>query len=130
MAIEWDYAQMTTGLPEIDEEHKEWLRRFNEFDAAIVNSQGVKAVQRTLDFMAQYAETHFAHEEACMAQYNSPIAALNHTEHDRFRAKLYEIQAWIQQEGTTLVEVVSLKIDMEQWLINHICRIDVQLHPY
>jgi hemerythrin len=129
MTVKWDYAQMTTGLPEIDEEHKEWIRRFNEFDAAVAEGQGLEAIQHTLHFLAQYTETHFAHEEARMAQYNSPVAALNRAEHDRFRAKLYEIEAWIQREGTTLVEVVSLKIDMEQWLVNHICKVDVQLQP-
>jgi hemerythrin len=127
MAVEWDYAQMTTGLSEIDEEHKEWIRRFNEFEAAVVEGQGLEEIRHTLHFLAQYTETHFAHEEARMAQYNSPVAALNRAEHDRFRAKLHEIETWIQREGTTLVEVVSLKIDMEQWLVNHICKIDVEL---
>jgi hemerythrin len=127
MAVEWDYAQMTTGVPEIDEEHKEWIRRFKEFEAAVIEGRGLEKIQNTLHFLAQYTETHFVHEEAYMAQYDSPVAALNRAEHDRFRAKLHEIETWIQQEGATLVEVMSLKIDMEQWLVNHICKIDVEL---
>jgi hemerythrin-like metal-binding protein len=129
MAIKWDYTTMTTGSSEIDEEHQEWIRRFNEFDAAIANGQGLEAIQHILHFLAEYTVTHFAHEEARMAQHNSPVAALNRTEHGRFRANLDEIERWMQQEGTSLVEVVSVKIDMENWLINHICKIDAQLRP-
>jgi len=129
MAIEWDYARMTTGLPGIDAEHQEWIRRFNEFDTAVTSGQGLETIQDTLNFLATYAETHFAHEEALAARHGSPVAALNRANHDQFRAQIQDIQAWIQQEGASLVEVVSLKIDMEQWLINHICKVDTQLHP-
>jgi hemerythrin len=130
MTIEWDYASMTTGLPAIDEQHQEWIRRFNEFDEAVTAGQGTEAIQRTLDFLAKYAETHFENEEAIAAQLHSPIEQLNHTNHDNFRAKLYEIQKWIHWDGASVVEVLSLKIDMENWLVNHICTVDTQLRPH
>jgi len=33
MAIEWDDAKLGTGLPDIDEQHKEWIRRFKRVRA-------------------------------------------------------------------------------------------------
>ena len=39
MAIKWNDEKMATGLPEIDSQHKEWIRRFNEFDDAVVNGK-------------------------------------------------------------------------------------------
>ena len=127
MAIEWNAEKMATGFPEIDAQHKEWIRRINEFDDAVVNRKGQEAIQNTLDFLTQYSETHFASEEAIMAQRNSPVQEANRAAHDEFRGKLAEIRAWVKNEGATSVEVVELRFVLEQWLVNHICTIDVQL---
>ena len=39
MTINWDAEKMTTGIGEIDEQHKEWIRRFNEFDDAVTSQR-------------------------------------------------------------------------------------------
>ena len=127
MAIKWNDEKMATGLPEIDSQHKEWIRRFNEFEDAVVNGKGQDAIRNTLGFLEQYAEIHFAHEESSMTRYNSPTQAINRAAHDEFRGKLAEIKAWVKHEGVTTVEVVALKAMLEEWLVNHICTIDVQL---
>jgi hemerythrin len=127
MTIKWVYKKMTTGLSEIDEQHKEWIRRFNEFDNAVINRKGQDAIQSAISFFAQYTETHFAREEACMTQYHCPAQAANRAAHDEFRAKLSEIKGWVEQEGATMVEVMALEQALEEWLVNHICAIDVQL---
>jgi hemerythrin len=129
MPLVWDQLQMTTRLPEIDEEHKEWIRRFNEFDQAVTLGRGVEAVEETLNFLAEYAEAHFKHEEALAEQHHSPVAALNHENHNQFRAQLQEIRRWTQQDGASTVEVVAIKLEMEQWLVNHICKVDTRILP-
>ena len=127
MAIEWNDEKMATGFPEIDAQHKEWIRRINEFDDAVVNRKGQEAIQNTLDFLAQYSETHFAGEEALMAQRNSPVQEPNRAAHDEFRGKLAEIRTWAKNDSATSVEVIALKDALEEWLVNHICTVDVQL---
>lgn len=127
MTIKWNAEQMATGLPEVDTQHQEWIRRFNEFDDAVVNRQGQNSILSTLDFLTQYSETHFASEEASMTRLNSPALAANCAAHNEFRRKIAEIKAWVSQEGVSIVEVIELKIILEKWLVNHICTIDVQL---
>jgi hemerythrin len=127
MAIEWNAERMATGLPEIDAQHQVWIRRFNEFDNAVINRQGLNSILSTLDFLTQYAETHFASEEASMARLNSPAQAANRAAHNEFRRKLTEIKTWVSHEGVSMVEVIALKVTLEDWLVNHICTIDVQL---
>jgi hemerythrin len=127
MSLEWNYEKMTTGLAEIDDEHKEWIRRFNEFENAVAEHKGREALGGALQFYIQYTETHFAHEEACMARYECPVAEANLAAHRAFRARLAEIEGWVKQEGATLVEVVSLKLMLQEWMANHISLIDVQL---
>lgn len=127
MAIEWNDENMATGFPGIDAQHKEWIRRINEFDDAVVNRKGQVVIQNTLDFLTQYTETHFVDEEAIMAKLNSPVQEPNRAAHDEFRGKLVEIRAWVKNAGATSVEVVELKFALEKWLVNHICTVDVQL---
>lgn len=127
MAIEWNDEKMATGFPEIDAQHREWIRRLNEFDDAVVNRKGQEVIQNTLDFLTQYSETHFVGEEAIMTQLNSPVLETNRAEHNEFRGKLSEIRTWVKNEGATSVEMVALKDALEEWLVNHICTVDVQL---
>jgi hemerythrin-like metal-binding protein len=127
MAIEWNDEKMATGFPEIDAQHKEWIRRINEFDDAVVNHKGQEMIQNTLEFLTQYSETHFAGEEAIMAKHKSPVQEPNRAAHDEFRRKLAEIRAWVKNEGSTSVEVIELEDALEKWLVNHICTVDVEL---
>ena len=127
MAIEWNEAKLGTGLPDIDEQHKEWLRRYNEFDNAVMNGQGLDVIFSTLAFMVQYTETHFSHEEARMAECGCKAQGANRAAHDQFRIRLDEMLSWLENARPTSVEVVILKQELEDWLTNHISTIDVQL---
>ena len=127
MAIEWNEAKLGTGLPDIDEQHREWLRRYNEFDNAVMNGQGLDVIFSTLAFMVQYTETHFSHEEARMAECGCQAKYENRAAHDQFRTRLDEMLSWLENAKPTSVEVVILKQELEDWLTNHISTIDVQL---
>jgi hemerythrin-like metal-binding protein len=127
MTIVWDEAKLGTGLPDIDAQHKEWLRRYNEFANAVMNGQGLEVIFSTLAFMVQYTETHFSHEEARMAELGCLAQAENRAAHDQFRTRLDEMLSWLENAKPTTVEVVILKQELEDWLTNHISTIDVQL---
>jgi hemerythrin len=127
MTINWEPEKMTAGIGEIDEQHKEWIHRFNEFDDAVTGHRGVDAIQDALDFFMQYTNTHFAFEEACMEKYNCPAQSENYMAHAEFQEKLSQIESWVEDGEASLIEVFELKSVLEEWLVNHICTIDVQL---
>ncbi len=127
MTISWDAVKMATGVAVVDDEHKEWIRRFNEFEREVTSGRGVDSVNRTLDFMVEYSENHFAHEETLAEGRETPAVLLNHTEHDKFRRKVNELREWIKEYGASSVEVLSLKMDLEEWLVHHICYVDAQV---
>jgi hemerythrin len=127
MPIEWDDAKLGTGLPDIDEQHREWIRRYNEFDDAVMNGQGTATIFNTLAFLVQYTETHFSHEEDRMQECDCPAQAQNRAAHDKFRTHLDEMLSWLEQTKPTSVEVIVLKQELEDWLTNHISTIDIQL---
>ena len=40
MAIIWNEQRMATGVQEVDEQHKELIRHFNEFHEAMTHGKG------------------------------------------------------------------------------------------
>ncbi len=127
MAIEWDEDTMSTGLEEIDNQHKEWMRHLNEFEEAIVNGQGKESLISTLHFLKKYTNIHFTTEENAMALLKIPALEQNKLAHEEFRGKLAEISDWVNQEGVSSVEILELKMDLEEWITNHICTVDIHL---
>lgn len=118
---------MTTGVAEIDAQHQELIRRFNDFHDAVVHAKGKDVVARTLTFLGEYTVTHFAREEACMTAHRCPAAAANKSAHDKVRADLARIKARIAKDGINSINVVQLELILGNWIRNHIATIDVKL---
>jgi len=127
MTIEWNYDLMTTGSPELDGEHQEWIRKFNHFEAALVQKQEFEALYAAFQLFLASFEAYFPGEEALMDQYNCPAAALNRSEHHQFLEKLEALNIRFQSDNLSLAEVIEHKAELGQWLSNHICKVDTQL---
>jgi hemerythrin-like metal-binding protein len=126
-AIVWNPQKMSTGVSEVDAQHQEWIRRYNQFDEAISEGRGVEVVQTTLNFFVDYADTHFKLEEAVMEKHDCPVSKANRAAHDHMRNILTGFKEYADEHGYSLSEMLGLKFQMEEWLINHILTIDVQL---
>ena len=126
MAIEWDDS-LSTGVVEIDNEHKEWIRRFNEFDKMVMEKKGPEVILDALNFFDQYAEYHFSHEEASTQHFNNTFVEKNKSEHQKYRQQIMRIRDALHSFGEGIVQVMALKIDLEDWLINHISKTDVKV---
>jgi hemerythrin-like metal-binding protein len=80
-----------------------------------------------LAFMGEYSETHFVHKELLAGDVETPAVKLNRSEHNDFRKKVSEMRAWVEQYGVSAMEVVSLEMNLEAWLVYHICNVDAQI---
>ena len=127
MELAWNDDKMGTGIKEIDDQHKEWLSRFNEFNRAVTDKRGKEALSRALFFFLRYTETHFTYEEKQMKQTNCPAEATNRAEHEKFRKRLAEIMDLFGQKGGSMIEAMQLNTELKNWLLDHICTVDVQL---
>ena len=127
MELAWNEDKMATGIKEIDDQHKEWLSRFNEFNRAVTDNRGKEALSRALFFFLRYTETHFTFEEKQMKQTNCSAEATNRAEHEKFRKRLAEIMDLFGQKGGSMIEALQLNAELESWLSNHICTVDIQL---
>ena len=125
--INWEPQKMATGISEVDTQHQEWIRRYNEFNDAIQQGKGIESVQGTLDFFIDYADIHFELEEAAMAERNCPAEKANLLAHQHMRNILIGFKSYSQKYGYSISEIMGLRIQMEEWLVEHILTIDIQL---
>lgn len=130
MTVVWDEARLGIGLPDIDQQHREWIRRYNDFDNAVANGEEPGIIFNTLAFLVQYTETHFSHEEKRMEECSCPALAENRAAHKEFNARLNEMLSWLEHTRPTAVEMFVLKKDLDTWVTNHISTIDIQLRGY
>lgn len=127
MAIVWNQERMTTGVPEIDKEHQELIRRFNEFHDAMAKGRGKDAAAKLLTFIVEYTETHFAHEEKCMRERKCTAAAANLAAHNALRREIAGLTPKLKDGSLSLVDLIKIERTLGDWLQNHICAIDVKL---
>jgi hemerythrin-like metal-binding protein len=125
--ITWNPQTMATGVPEVDAQHQEWIRRYNQFDDAISQGKGIEVVQSTLDFFMSYTDVHFKLEESVMNEHHCSVAKDNRIAHEHMRNILRGYKAYVDKHGFSISEVQGLKHQMKKWLIEHILTIDIQL---
>jgi hemerythrin-like metal-binding protein len=125
--IIWDPQKMATGVSEVDAQHQEWIRRYNEFNDAIHQGKGIESAQSTLDFFIDYVDIHFNLEEAAMAERNCPAAKDNLVAHQQMRDILAGFKSYSKKHECSMFEMLGLRVQMEKWLVEHILTIDIQL---
>jgi hemerythrin-like metal-binding protein len=109
MAIIWNAERMSTGVPAVDDQHKELIRHFNEFHDAMAHGKGQDTAILLLGFLADYTETHFTCEEACMNQYRCSAAAANLAVHDTLRQVIAQIRAHIKDGRLSIMDLVKIE---------------------
>jgi hemerythrin len=127
MPITWNSQRMSTGLSDLDEQHKEWLRIADDFDVALAERKGIAKLRETLDRVMNYAETHFRLEEDYMARYHCPEAENNRTAHEQFRQRYRSLAQRIKTHGANVADAVELDFALSRWIAEHICAIDSKL---
>jgi hemerythrin-like metal-binding protein len=127
--IPWnDYY--TIGVPDIDEQHKELFRQFNQVCDAVWEGEGRDAIKGFLVFLANYAQEHFGNEENRMKKHSFPGYEAHRSAHD---ALVAEVAAFMQKyEAETLGSDVVVKVisDLGTWTRQHIRAMDQELGKF
>jgi len=124
--IPWnDYY--TIGVADIDEQHKELFRQFNQVCDAVWDGKGRDSVKGFLLFLANYAQEHFGNEENFMMKHSYPGYAAHKKLHD---ALVGDVATFLQRyETETLASDVVIKVitDLGEWTRKHIRSQDQEL---
>jgi hemerythrin len=124
--FDWDDS-LSVGVKLIDEQHKVWIERLNSLSAAIETHQELGHISRTMNFMVDYVEFHFAAEESLMAAQNYPGIAKHKLEHQKFRDTLKDLLVLeLEEDDVTSRVADSVNHFQISWLKNHIQQVDRQ----
>jgi hemerythrin len=125
--IEWQDSY-STGIVRLDEQHKTLFLFCNDLEENLKNKTVTKdLLDIELRFLERYAIGHFGQEETCMHKYACPIAKTNKQAHEEFIKKYKDFQKRIISDDAAEEILKELHHFLENWLKNHICKIDSQL---
>jgi len=125
--VGWNAARMETGVPSVDAQHQELIRRINELHADCVAGKAREELMGHLSFLGNYAQSHFAQEEKIMEEHRCPSRGQNQAAHAKFLKDYGQLVAMVNENGASSKVALHLKQMLGDWLTNHICRIDTQL---
>lgn len=126
MALYWKEAY-STGVSDIDEQHKVLINNLNKFQEIVKRGDGEAVVTKMFAFLEQYIHKHFAFEEKWMAKVQCPVAETNKSAHQRFIQAFMNLKQRYEEEGVNEDLLNKIHTTLETWLRNHISEIDVQL---
>lgn len=127
MAIEWK-SKYETGDDRIDQQHKTLFETINGLEVMLQGGDISETIVRdTLRFLINYTRIHFAYEEFCMINHKCPVAGKNIIAHDKFTEALDMFGQRFKSEGASRALLVEIHDSTVNWLVNHICKIDVRL---
>jgi hemerythrin-like metal-binding protein len=129
MTLPWDDRTMGTGVPELDAQHRELLRRVGLFQDAMRDGRSEPELKHLLAFVEEYARVHFAAEEACMDRVHCPAAEANAADHRHFIEQFARLAADFEVSGPRSDLVIRAQRELAEWIRAHIIQVDTKLRP-
>ena len=124
--MQWT-KDLSVGVDEIDNQHKELFNRINDLVAAIKQHRCKDEIDGTLKFLEEYAATHFAYEEHAMKDFHYPEYPQHKAHHARYLKNLSELKneaALPRVKGSSYDLSVTTNQVVVDWIIDHIMKVD------
>jgi hemerythrin len=119
--------EYTIGIAGIDRQHRTIFTLAHDLQTALDEGRAPQEYSVLLKSLNLYVQYHFNFENRCMQQYHCPVAQQNRDAHTAFAARLAEFTQSYAAHGFNHVEACTLMTMIDEWLTEHICRIDMQL---
>jgi len=126
MVIVWNEA-LATGNEEIDNQHQEMFRRFNNFQSACKQGKGLDELSNLLTYLGEYVRSHFALEERLQIDHDYPGYQKHKEEHDGFICTFRKLEDQLDTKGTTPTLLIQTNTAMVNWLTRHFTWTDKDL---
>lgn len=123
MPLEWSPA-LSVGIEEIDGQHRELFRRAGRLLDAVREGHAAE-IGELVQYLHEYAVTHFGAEEAAMREARYQGYVRHKTEHDRFIADLLDIPEERDDRGDAFV-APWLDRWLAAWLRSHVSGTDAE----
>lgn len=124
--LNWE-KKFEIGIKDIDHQHQ-WIFGFcNALEKQLRDHADDVDIEHLLTSLAEYADKHFQYEEHCMTKWHCLAAATNECEHRNFLDAYQNFMERYEREGHSIQLAWKIHDMVEQWIVNHICKIDSQL---
>jgi hemerythrin len=123
-------AERAGNRQDIDDQHREMLRRFNKLVKACYDGFGKDEIRITLLFLGDYVRDHFNAEEDLQERFNFPGYAAHREMHAAFTKKFKALEHQLLTEGATLPLVIQTTRILSDWLREHISGADSELAEF
>ncbi|VAV83020.1 hypothetical protein MNBD_DELTA01-675 [hydrothermal vent metagenome] len=123
MKLIWN-EQLSVGIPAIDDQHKELIKKINDLTDTIFKGEDKGQVLEFIDFLDNYVTAHFSHEETMMLKADYPEIVSHTREHAAFITRLDTFKRHFNSTGHS----PELSFDTQKWLygwlISHVSKQD------
>lgn len=116
-AIVWNES-LELGLPQIDEQHRRLVDRYNELAAAYRRREPDAELARRLGVLLDCTAAHFASEEALMAELGYDGLDEHREEHQDLLQRVGRFQI-VLAEGRQTITLPVLQY-LQHWLLGHL----------
>lgn len=119
---------LETGMPKIDEQHKELFRQVD----ILMDRGNDSRIPQTLEFLAKYVVKHFSDEQVLHATSKYPKALAHRQMHVNFVKKFKELKTRYEADtgATKLQHIMEINHVVIGWLKEHIMVHDKEFASY
>ncbi len=125
--VVWE-DKYSTGIAELDSQHQVLFKYINNLEKIIEKGDySFSRIENILTFFEDYAKNHFGYEEDCMHAHQCPFGGKNKAAHKEFIKIFDAFHHRFTKEGPSEKLLKEIQQKATDWLVNHICKIDVNL---
>ena len=122
---------LLTGDYMIDTQHKELFDKINALLITCEKGEGKAAAVRTLGYLDEYTDFHFAEEEKLQEEIEYPGLAEHKQKHNELRQVVKDLYNMLEeQEGPSDDFVKQVQKNVADWLVYHIKGFDRSVAEY
>lgn len=129
MELNWTPA-LSIGHEEIDSQHIALFKHFRDFVDGCSQGDAKETLIELHARLKDYADQHFAAEEALMQQVGFPDLDMHRRKHQVFRQRLADIRQQIAAQGPTLMNIIQTNKTLVTWLVEHVQELDQSFGAY
>ena len=126
MSSQWR-EEMATGNEDIDNQHKDLLRRIDELVEAAKAFRGAEEIGKLLWFLKRYVRKHFRDEEKLQLDCGYPDYTAHKAQHESFILEVKRLESMHAENGASTVMIVAALHAMCDWQRQHFNKMDKEM---
>tara|TARA_Y100000294_G_scaffold86422_2_gene80868 strand:+ start:310 stop:717 length:408 start_codon:yes stop_codon:yes gene_type:complete len=119
--IEWSDSY-SVDIEEMDKQHKQLLDIINEFDEAAEKKEEKNILNKTLEALLDYSDTHFKKEEELLEQHEYPKIEEHKMRHRELVEGVCQIAIKVKEGDKDAPYQIAFLLG--DWLLNHLAKED------